>query len=40
MTEVASKKAGYTARHRMILKLLESRNMVPKFNTKNDDAVI
>ena len=40
VTEVASKRAGYTARHRMILKLLESRKLVPKFNTKKDDAII
>ena len=39
VTEVANKRAGYSARHRMILKLLESRKKVPKFNTKNDDAV-
>ena len=38
VTEVAPKRAGYTSRHRMILKLLESRKMVPKFNTKKDDA--
>jgi hypothetical protein len=38
VTEVATKRAGFTARHRMILKLLESRKMVPKFNTKNQDA--
>ena len=40
VTEVANKKAGYTARHRMILKLLESRKMVPKFNTKKDDSIL
>ena len=39
VTEVANKRAGYSARHRMILKLLESRKKVSKFNTKNDDAV-
>ena len=38
VTEVAPKRAGYTARHQMILKLLESRKIVPKFNTKSDDA--
>ena len=36
VTEVANKKA----RHRMILKLLESRKMVPKFNTKKDDSIL
>ena len=36
--EVASKRVGYIARHRMILRLLESRGLVPKFNTKKDDA--
>ena len=40
VTEVASKKAGFTARHRMILQLLQSRNMVPRFNTKSDDAIV
>ena len=39
VTEVAPKKAGYTERHRMILQLLKSRELVPKFDTKKDDAV-
>ena len=40
VTEVATKKAGYHARQRHILKLLESREMVPKFNTKNHDTQV
>ena len=36
---VAPKRAGYTGRHRQILKLLKSREMVSSFNTKKDDAV-
>ena len=39
VTEVASRKAGYKARHRTILELLESRALVPKFNTKRDDSM-
>ena len=39
VSEVASQRAGYNARHRTILKLLESRSLVPKFNTKKNDAV-
>ena len=38
VTEVAPRKAGYRARHRAILELLESRALVPKFNTKKDDS--
>ena len=38
VTEVAPRKAGYDARHRAILCLLESRALVPKFDTKRDDA--
>ena len=37
--QVAPKRVGYTARHRQILKLLKSREMVSSFNTKKDDAV-
>ena len=37
--QVAPKRAGYTGRHRQILKLLKSREMVSSFNTKKDDAV-
>ena len=36
VTEVANKRAGYSARQRMILKLLESRQICPTFRTKND----
>ena len=39
VSEVAPKKAGYTARHRMILQLLKSRQLVSKFDTKKDDTV-
>jgi hypothetical protein len=39
VTEVATKRAGYNGRHTMILQLLHSRKMVPKFNTKMQDAV-
>ena len=38
-SEVAPQRVGYTARHRLILKLLESRDMVPKFYTKKHDNV-
>ena len=34
VTEVAPKRAGYTARHRLILKLLESRKICQVYNTK------
>ena len=36
VTGVANKRAGYSARQRMILKLLESRQICPTFRTKND----
>ena len=39
VSEVAPKKAGYTARHRMIIQYLKSRQLVSKFDTKKDDAV-
>ena len=39
VTESCSKRVGYTVWHRLILKLLESRNLVKKFNTKKHDAV-
>ena len=38
VTEVATKRAGYTGRHRLILQTLDSRDKVPTFNMKNDDA--
>ena len=38
VTEVSMKRAGYTAHHGIILKLLQSRKMVPKFNSKRQDA--
>ena len=38
VTEVATKRVGFTGRHRLILQMLDSRNKVPTFNTKNDDA--
>ena len=39
VTEVATKRAGYSARHRLILNLLKSRTKVPQFNSKKDDIV-
>ena len=36
VTEVADKRAGYDARQRMILNLLESRKICPSFKTKKD----
>ena len=36
VSEVANKRAGYKARQKIILKLLESRKICPTFNTKND----
>ena len=39
VSEVATKRAGYNARHRTILKVLQSRSLVPMFNTKKNDAV-
>ena len=39
LTEVADKKVGFKARERLILRLLESRAMVPQFNTKAGDEV-
>ena len=40
VTESCSKRVGYNRWHRLILKLLESRNLVKKFNTKKHDAVL
>ena len=39
VTEVASKRVGYNARHQLILQLLESMKAMPLFNTKKHDAV-
>ena len=36
VSEAAVKRVGHTARNGLILKLLESRKMIPSFNTKND----
>ena len=36
VTEVATKRAGYSARQKMILELLESRKICPSFRTKKD----
>ena len=40
VTEAATQRVGFTARHRLILQLLKSRSLVPKFNTKRHDSVI
>ena len=40
VTESCKKRTSYHGRHRLILKLLESRKMVNKFNTKKHDAVL
>ena len=37
--ESCKKQTSYHGRHRLILKLLESREMVKKINTKKQDAV-
>ena len=39
VTEVAGKRVGYNARHRLILQLFASRKSMPKFNTKKHSAV-
>ena len=38
VSEAATKRVGHMARDGLILKLLESRSLVPKFNTKRQDA--
>ena len=38
VTESCLQKVGYTARHRWIISTMESRRLVPKFDTKKDDA--
>lgn len=40
VTEAATQRVGFTARHRLILQLLKSHSLVPKFNTKRHDSVI
>ena len=39
VTEAATQRATFQGRNRLILQLLESRRLVPKFKTKKQDAV-
>ena len=39
VSQAATKRAGYHGRHRLILQLLKSRELVPSFKTKKNDAV-
>ena len=38
LEQACGQRVGYTGRHRLILSLNVSRKLVPKFNTKKQDA--
>ena len=39
VSQAATQRAGYSGRPRLILQLLKSRELVPSFNSKKDDAI-